>query len=201
MNKLIAFIGWSVCAVCLTVSGCEKESQAPTTTKIVKKIVQEEAGAVKPVETQKPVDGASPAAPAPEKEIASLPKEEVAPPVWIYNPEGKIDPFEPAMIAAEEAAAGKKKHSRPLTPLEKFDVGQLKLSGVIQAPSGNRALVEEASGKGYIVGQGAYIGIYSGRIVQIFNDRIVIEEELEDDQGKTYVRQREMKLQKPPGEE
>ena len=201
MNKFIAFIGWSVCVVCLTVSGCEKESQAPpTATKIVKKIAQEDAGAVKPGETKEPAETAPPAAPAPEKEVASLPAE-AAPPVWIYNPEGKIDPFEPAMIAAEEAAAGKRKHSRPVTPLEKFDVGQLKLSGVIQAPSGNRALVEESTGKGYIVSQGAYIGIYSGRIVQILNDRIVIEEELEDDQGKTYVRQREMKLQKPPGEE
>lgn len=200
MNKFIAFIGWSVCVVCLTVSGCEKESQAPTATKIVKKIVQEDAGAVKPVETKGPGDTVPPAAPAPEAEVAS-PPEEVAPPVWVYNPEGKIDPFEPAMIAAEGAVADKKKDSRPLTPLERFDVGQLKLSGVIQAPSGNRALVEEASGKGYIVSQGAYIGIYSGQIVQILNDRIVIEEELEDDQGKTYVRQREMKLQKPPGEE
>ena len=200
MNKFIAFIGWSVCVVCLTVSGCEKESQAPTATKVVKKIVQEDAGAVKPVETKEPGDAAPPATPAPEAEVASLP-EAVAPPVWVYNPEGKIDPFEPAMIAAEGAVAGKKKNLRPLTPLERFDVGQLKLSGVIQAPSGNRALVEEASGKGYIVSRGAYIGIYSGQIVQIFNDRIVIEEELEDDQGKTYVRQREMKLQKPPGEE
>ena len=61
--------------------------------------------------------------------------------------------------------------------------------------NGNKALMEESNGKGYVVIKGTYIGVNSGRIIQIKKDRIVIEEEFEDVFGKTKLRRRELILQ------
>jgi type IV pilus assembly protein PilP len=68
------------------------------------------------------------------------------------------------------------------------------------AASGNRALVEEASGKGYVIKEGTYIGTNGGKIVSIQKETVTVEEELEDVYGKLTTRKKELKLPKPPGE-
>jgi type IV pilus assembly protein PilP len=122
-----------------------------------------------------------------------------------YDPAGKIDPFAPifkeTQTVSAESAEKKIVRRRPLTPLEKIDLSQLKLVGVIRAESGNHAMVEDATGKGYVITKGSYVGIYGGRVVQIERDRVFVEEEVEDIFGKISVSRKELKLQKPPGEE
>jgi len=118
-----------------------------------------------------------------------------------YDAKDKIDPFEP--LFKEKPVIFKKKKNKkriPQTPLERIDLSQLKLVGIIMASSGNRALVEESSGKGYVIKKGTYIGVNSGKVVNIKKEKIVVEEEFEDVFGKTKLRQREIKLPKPPGE-
>ena len=118
-----------------------------------------------------------------------------------YNPEGKIDPFEPLFRREPtEKTAKKKARQGPLTPLERVDLSQLKLTGVIMAHSGSKALISEASGKAYIAKEGTLIGMNSGRIIQILKDRIIVEEEVEDMMGNVTLQKKEMTLQKPPGE-
>ncbi len=140
----------------------------------------------------------------------------------VYDPKGRLDPFVPLfkeekgiskaeleakVKAAEEAKLkGKippkkvKEKRIPRTPLEKVDLSQLKLVGIIRSETGNRALVEEASGKGYIITKGTYIGIKSGRVTDILKDKVIIEEEEDDFSGETKTRRTEMKLQRPFGE-
>jgi hypothetical protein len=91
---------------------------------------------------------------APELDLAKL----AADTAGGYRPAGRVDPFQPLFeekpIVPEDTADAekqKKKRRMPLTPLERVDLSQLKLVGIFQAPSGNKALVEEASGKGYII--------------------------------------------------
>ncbi|MFH2043912.1 MAG: pilus assembly protein PilP [Pseudomonadota bacterium] len=130
------------------------------------------------------------------KEIAKLQPEGII----IYNPEGKIDPF--ASLFKQGLSKNKGKKMRSLrTPLEMVDLSQLKLVAILRAESGNRALVEESSGKGYVVAKGTYIGNNYGRIVKILNDRIIVEEEIENIIGEKKIQERELKLQKPLGEE
>jgi type IV pilus assembly protein PilP len=118
-----------------------------------------------------------------------------------YEAKDKIDPFEPLFKEKAEIVKKKKNKKRiPQTPLERIDLSQLKLVGIIMASSGNRALVEESSGKGYVIKKGTYIGINSGKVVKIKKEKVVVEEEFEDVFGKTKLRQREIKLPKPPGE-
>jgi len=122
-----------------------------------------------------------------------------------YDPEGKIDPFAPLFqkekgSSLDVSKSYKKRRSGHLTPLEKVDLSQLKLLGIILAETGNRALVADTSGKGYVVTVGTYVGMASGRVVEIIRDRIIVEEEVENILGKISLRKRELKLQKQTGD-
>ena len=117
-----------------------------------------------------------------------------------YNPEGKTDPFKPLFQEKPDLPRKQKRRRRiPRTPLEKLSLSQLKLTAIILAPSGNRALVQEASGKGYVIRNGTYIGLDGGKVVDIVKGRVIIEEEIEDIIGKLTTRRRELKLPKPAG--
>ena len=122
-----------------------------------------------------------------------------------YNPVGRIDPFAPLYKEDKEKTPQKviakpKGPERPRTPLEKLDLGQLKLTAIVTTQGLKRALVEEASGKGYVVSLGTKIGLERGSVVEITQDRIIIEHQDEDEFGKENRKKRELKLQKPPGE-
>jgi type IV pilus assembly protein PilP len=142
-----------------------------------------------------------------ETQIASVPDAEktksgqTQPP--IYNPKGKIDPFEP-LFKEQKAIAQAPKEKRqkriPRTPLERIDLSQLKLVAIVLAASGNRAMVEEASGKGYILSTGTYIGTNAGKVVKIDKDQVIVAEEIEDVMGNVKIRNTELKLPRPPGE-
>lgn len=122
---------------------------------------------------------------------------------YAYDPKGKIDPFLPWTAGAEDASGSGNQVKRriPRTPLEKVDLSQLKLVGVILSASGNKALVEETTGKGFVITQGTYIGINGGKVSKILKDKVIVEEVVNYGISGTSVLTRELKLQKPPGEE
>ncbi len=113
--------------------------------------------------------------------------------------EWATDPFEPLFNGKLGRVAAKKKRAKrmPRTPLEAVDLSQLKLVGVTLSDKGNTALVEDASGKGYVVKKGTYIGANAGKVIQILKDRFIIEEEIEDVHGKIITQKRVIKLHKP----
>ena len=120
----------------------------------------------------------------------------------IYDATGKIDPFAP--LFQEKRVTSKKSNKKikrvPRTPLERIALSQLKLVGIIVASSGNRALVEESTGKGYVIKAGTYIGTNGGKIVNIKKETVFVEEQFEDVFGEIQSRKRELKLPKPSGE-
>jgi type IV pilus assembly protein PilP len=121
-----------------------------------------------------------------------------------YDPTGRVDPFEPLFrdeSGPDNAVAqGKRKKRTPQTPLERVAISQLKLSAVMRTTKGNSAIVEDASGKGYVIRKGTYVGLNSGQVVKIEKDRVVIEEEIENIMGEFVIQNTELKLQKPAGE-
>ena len=123
----------------------------------------------------------------------------------IYNPKGKTDPFQPLFATESQRMApagkhGKKEKRPPLTPLQRLDLGQLKLVGIIVSPSGNKAIVEEPSGKGYVITTGTYIGKNFGRVKQILYDRVIIEEHAEGFAWEALIPQTtELRLEKRSG--
>jgi Tfp pilus assembly protein PilP len=128
--------------------------------------------------------------------------------VSTYNPVGRIDPFAPLfqMKKGKSESTGIKQQTirdarkGKLTPLENLDISQLKLTAIIAGPHQIVAMVQESTGKGHVIKRGSFIGINSGRVVDIRKDEVISEEEVEDLLGKIVVRKRELKLQKPLGE-
>jgi type IV pilus assembly protein PilP len=105
-----------------------------------------------------------------------------------------IDPFAPAYRNKPRSVP---KKSRPSSPLEALDPSQLKLVGVMLSDKGNKALVEDASGKGYMIQEGTYLGTNAGKVSQILKDRVIIEEKIEDAYGKIRTQKRILKLHRP----
>jgi len=61
-------------------------------------------------------------------------------------------------------------------------------------------LVEEPTGKGYVVTNGTFIGLDGGKITKVLEDRILITEVSEDMMGKSVTIERELKLRQSSGE-
>jgi type IV pilus assembly protein PilP len=112
----------------------------------------------------------------------------------VFNPFTPLFQKEKTGVAFTTGQDGRQQR-KFITELEKIDIGQLTLEGIIQAQTGNRAIVTDASGKGYVVKEGTYVGLNSGTVEKIESDRIVIAESIGTRQSKTVL-----KLQKPAGE-
>lgn len=120
----------------------------------------------------------------------------------LYSGNNKIDPFLP-LIKSDSTGPddedGDKKRV-PQTPLERFDLGQLKLSAVVETSDGNSAVIVESSGRGYVVKVGAYVGLNGGQVTEIKNDRVIIEEPMgKNERGEIKVNVVELILPKPAG--
>lgn len=120
----------------------------------------------------------------------------------LYSGINKMDPFLP-LLKSNTAGTGdedSEKKRVPQTPLERFDLGQLKLSAVVAAPDGNSAVIVESSGRGYVVKVGAYVGLNGGQVTEVKNDRVIIEEPMgKNERGEIKVNMVELILPKPAG--
>ena len=113
-----------------------------------------------------------------------------------YEPVGKRDPFRPLyMVRAKPPETGE-----PKTPLQRYELGQLKLVGVVWEKDEPKALVEDSAGLGYVVGQGALIGSSGGVVKRVEPDRLVVEEEFLDFYGRTQKREVPLALVPAEGE-
>lgn len=118
-----------------------------------------------------------------------------------YEAKSQLDPFIPLIQEKKPAAAPEvrktNKPRRMLTPLEKMTLSQLKLVAVVIGENKKIAMVEEATGKGYEVRIGTYMGKNQGQVVDIQSDHIVVKELVTDFKGVVTERLQELKLQKP----
>ncbi|MEW6264435.1 MAG: pilus assembly protein PilP [Thermodesulfobacteriota bacterium] len=114
-----------------------------------------------------------------------------------FKPEGLLDPFQPmaAVVAAKAAETKKPSEELTLTPLQRLELSQVKLVAIVVAGESTRALVEDATGLGYIIKKGTPIGRRQGKVLAIHPDRVEVEEIVRDFKGdqKTIVSQ--LKLQ------
>jgi len=227
MSKLFCIpkgaLALSVGILMLLIAGCGEEKAAPPKPKQVRqKIVMKEGQKKTAPAPAKKAAGTAKTQPAgqqekavagkPEKEAEGgllqarakvLEERELKPGEWRYDPTDKLDPFKPLFQDKPKVATVKGKLKRrevPLTPLTRVDLSQLKLTAIITAAEGNKALVEEASGKGYVISVGTDIGNKAGRVAEISFDKVIVDEEVENLTGGYVTKQRELTLPKPPGE-
>jgi Tfp pilus assembly protein PilP len=93
------------------------------------------------------------------------------------------DPFRPFTLDLKAQRAG----DGPLTPLQKYELGQLKVAGVIAGMDPPRAMVEDSSGMGYIVTVGTPMGRNGGVVRAIEPGKIIVEENYLDFYGKEHL--------------
>lgn len=129
---------------------------------------------------------AAAAAPTPTPTPEEAPNEE-----YNYNPIGKRDPFR--SFLADELAPDTRK---VVTPLQRYDLDQLKIIGIIWGISSPRAMVTSPDGKGYVVQKGTLIGKNWGKVSRITQDEVIISEEYRDFEGKLIVTEVPLKLPK-----
>ncbi len=104
-----------------------------------------------------------------------------------YDAAAHRDPFAPPRLNAVADAR---------TPLENYQLGQLKLVGVVAETSAGsyRAMVEDSAGLGYIITTGTPIGSSGGVVRSIEPTRVVIEESTRDFYGDVKPKEVVMEL-------
>jgi type IV pilus assembly protein PilP len=107
-----------------------------------------------------------------------------------YDPTGKPDPFRSFVLSLKKSNVDQAMS----TPLERFDLSQLKLTGLIWGNEAPRALVKDPAGKAYIVGEGTPIGKNEGRVVRITDSGVTVKETYVDFLGKATTKDIEMRL-------
>jgi type IV pilus assembly protein PilP len=100
------------------------------------------------------------------------------------------DPFRPLTVTARTNVQRREN----LSPLERFEIGQLKLVGVVWDVSNPTALVEDSSGLGYTLRIGTPIGANDGKVKAIAPHGIIIEEDYIDPSGARRKREVSMML-------
>lgn len=149
-----------IAAGTLATAGCGEEEAPPPPPKA--------AGPASPV----------PGAAAPGAEAAAAGGE--TPTVYTYNAVGKRDPFRTYFAEADEIDEANKNQSE----LQRFDIDQLKLVGVVVGTATPTAMVEDPSGQGHVVRVGTLMGKHWGQVKHIRRGEIIIQEEFRDFTGR-----------------
>ncbi len=140
-------------------------------------------------------DGSA-AAPAPNAPIAPAARKQdpldiaiAAQEGYVYNPIGKRDPFRSFLSFGTRT-----EETTPRTPLQKYEIDQYRLVGIIWGVDRPRALVEDPEGIGHVMEIGTYIGRNWGKVTQITAGEVVVTEEYQTLDGELVVNPIKMAL-------
>ncbi len=158
-------------------AGCSDKAPAPPA----------KAPAASPVQKQAIVS-------VPTKTVDAKAAEPPAP-VYSYNAAGRVDPFAPII---EKNINKAKSGDRP--PLERYNITEMRLTGIVWGGFGYNAMIEGPDGKGYFVRTGTIIGPNRGVIKKITKDAVVIEEKFKTFTGETESKEIIVELRKPQEE-
>lgn len=100
------------------------------------------------------------------------------------------DPFRPMTLRTKVSKAPREN----LSPLERYELSQLKLVGIVWDIKEPRAMVEDSGGLGYVVKVGTPIGSNDGKVKAIHRNEVVVEEFYSDDYGTRTKRDVGIKL-------
>lgn len=107
-----------------------------------------------------------------------------------YSAAGKRDPFRPLSLKPKPTQRAREN----LSPLERYEIGQLKLVAIVWDIKEPKAMVEDATGLGYIVNVGTLIGPNEGKVKAIKPNEVVIEEGFVDFYGARKTQEISMRL-------
>lgn len=177
-------------ALAIAAAGCNRRSVGPTTSEYEtarQQLAQEK--------------GASPAYTPPTQRQAEAPDRGqglggVAA-GYAYDPRGKRDPFRSFILDRVKELADAAQQERG--PLEQFELGQLALVAVVWNVNRARALVQDPSGRAYVVEEGARIGKNDGKVIRIDDNLVAVRETYVDYLGERTTKEIEMRIRQSQG--
>jgi type IV pilus assembly protein PilP len=189
------FVAKSMVIVLLAVTGCKDEAKLEASKVEFDKERSELMARLK----KKKVD---PAARASKAAAAAPAVPGVADPTsgttvdanFTYDPNGLRDPFRSYEWEREKLAEADVRG-----PLEEFDVSQLSVVGVVWNVGNARALIQDPSGQGFIVSEGARVGKNEGRIIKIDDSVVVVKETYVDLMGQEATKDIELRIRRSEG--
>ncbi len=101
------------------------------------------------------------------------------------------NPFKPFITKVIEDV---EEESRPKSPLEKYNINELKLIAIIWGIRRPTAMIEDPDGTGYVVKKGTSVGDKKGRIVKILKDKVIVKEKYRDLLGNSQVEEVALEL-------
>jgi type IV pilus assembly protein PilP len=110
---------------------------------------------------------------------------------YVYDPRGRREPFQ---SMAKLLKANQNKGELP--PLQRVELSDVKLIGIVSDTAGYYGLIQTPDGKGYTVRPGTLVGTNNGTIKSISEQRMVVSEPTLDIRGQTTTREIEI-LQRP----
>ena len=110
---------------------------------------------------------------------------------YSYDPKGRRDPFQ-SMVKLLKLSQSRGE----LPPLQRLELSDVKLIGIVSDASGYYGLIQTPDGKGYTVRVGTPMGTNNGTIKLISEQRVVVAEPAIDQTGKMTTRDIEI-LQRP----
>jgi type IV pilus assembly protein PilP len=135
----------------------------------------------------------SDAAPLLEQEELKKPEYATAP---IFNPEGRRDPFVTfrgeADISPDEEAL--------ILPLQRYELSELRMVGVIWGAKGTRALIEDGAGIGHSIGVGDRLGRSNGVVTKVTDSEVIVKEEFPGVGGRMVTRESSLQLTSAGGQ-
>ncbi|MFQ5900455.1 MAG: pilus assembly protein PilP [Thermodesulfobacteriota bacterium] len=185
MKKTLA-VSVTMIGVLFLLTSCRDEPTAPPD--VARTIVRAKKQRIKTIK----------AAPKKTKYIQRKDVKEIKPPVSTYNV-SRRDPFKPFLRKEQQIVDVK--DVKPKTPLQEYNINELKLVGVILGMGRPTAMVEDPAGKGYVIKKGTLIGDRNGKVVTISKDKVIVIERFRDLLGDMQKSEVVLEIPKSEGEE
>lgn len=172
----------------LVLWGCGPET---TGTSVADYEAQRQAAAARAPKTPRVV--AKKGAPAPVPDEKKDPTFASSGSGFTYDALGKRDPFRSFVL--ENA----KNQRQDRGPLEQFELAQIALVAVVWDTNKPRALVQDPSGRAFIVSEGTAVGKNDGRIIRIGDNSVVVKETYVDYLGERTEKDIELHVRQNQG--
>jgi type IV pilus assembly protein PilP len=147
----------------------------------------------KPPEAPKKPEAAKPQPVAPVQEAAPPAEIKVEKEVYTYDPKDRRDPF---TSLVEVKQPGTSKALKGASPIESFDVEEIKLIAIAWDRQQAYAMVTLPDNKSFTLRKGMTLGLYGGKVSEITRDSVIITEKVKDYRGQLKIKDTILKLRK-----
>jgi len=159
--KYILYITIAICFF-ITAPGCSPDAQPTQKNAVSKRAAKKKARKKKVI--------------APVSDAVKKPAKEE----YTYTSAGKPDPFRPLLVdsSIKVNSPVNKRNTAFLTPLQKYELIDLKLVAVVVLDGDPTAMLEDPTGYGYVVRKGVLVGPNDGVVERVTPTGLIIKEKI-----------------------